>query len=56
MDLDNIPETKKDLLKEIGKFDLRGPANFRLICVVHGTKNERGSPVFDECHAGEHPG
>lgn len=41
MDLDNIPETKMDLLKEIGKFDLRGPANLGLYVLSMEQKQQK---------------
>lgn len=41
MDLDNIPETKMDLLKEMGKFDLRGPANLGLYVLSMEQKKQK---------------
>lgn len=41
MDLDNIPETKMDLLKEMGKFDLRGPANLGLYMLSMEQKQQK---------------
>lgn len=41
MDLDNIPETKMDLLKEMGKFDLRGPANLGLYVLSMEQKQQK---------------
>lgn len=41
MDLDNIPETKMDLLKEMGKFDLRGPANLGLYVLSMEQKKQQ---------------
>lgn len=41
MDLDNIPETKIDLLKEMGKFDLRGPANLGLYVLSMEQKKQQ---------------
>lgn len=41
MDLDNIPETKMDLLKEMGKFDLRGPANLGLYMLSMEQKKQK---------------
>lgn len=41
MDLDNIPETKIDLLKEMGKFDLRGPANLGLYVLSMEQKKQK---------------
>ncbi len=41
MDLDNIPETKMDLLKEMGKFDLRGPANLGLFVLSMEQKKQQ---------------
>ena len=41
MDLDNIPETKIDLLKEMGKFDLRGPANLGLYVLSMEQKQQK---------------
>lgn len=41
MDLDNIPETKMDLLKEMGKFDLRGLANLGLYVLSMEQKQQK---------------
>ena len=41
MDLDNISETKMDLLKEMGKFDLRGPANLGLYVLSMEQKKQK---------------
>lgn len=41
MDLDNIPETKMDLLKEMGKFDLRSPANLGLYVLSMEQKKQK---------------
>lgn len=41
MDLDNIPETKMDLLKEMGKFNLRGPANLGLYVLSMEQKKQK---------------
>lgn len=41
MDLDNILETKMDLLKEMGKFDLRGPANLGLYVLSMEQKKQK---------------
>lgn len=41
MDLDNIPEKKMDLLKEMGKFDLRGPANLGLYVLSMEQKKQK---------------
>lgn len=41
MDLDNLPETKMDLLKEMGKYDLRGPANLGLYMLSMEQKQQK---------------